>query len=97
LKKKINGKNLKLQTIFSMRNRSTHAFEIIRQFILMNTPVQELYLKLGSFDLTDALKFNTNIIHIEDHFLTPLYLHYIERNMELKKIKRAFDVSKKNF
>jgi hypothetical protein len=57
----------------------------------MNTPVQELYLKLGSFDLTDALKFNTNIIHIEDHFLTPLYLHYIERNVELKKIKRAFE------
>jgi hypothetical protein len=64
----------------------------LKDFVLLNSPVKEILCDRPKYklDLTHELKWNTQLIHIEDHVQVPLYFYYMERNKELASILKQF-------
>jgi hypothetical protein len=84
-------KNVTLETIKIFMTEDL--IPLLKEFILMNTLVKEIILLPEismSLNFIKVLKWNTNLISIENHDSIPMYYFYMKRNRDLALIPRNF-------
>jgi hypothetical protein len=72
---------------------------IVKRFISLNTPIQTMvftsvYLNnFNSYDITEELKFNSNICDLHFKKEIPWNRYYLERNKQWREMKNKFKVT----